>query len=61
MRRGRRNRAVWHRWFAWKPVLLDGGGPWVWLEAVERRVRVENNYGGTVVHRHYRDLQHKDD
>lgn len=26
----------WHRWFAWRPVLVDR--TWVWLETVERRL-----------------------
>lgn len=25
----------WHRWFAWRPVLVNGF--WVWLERIERR------------------------
>jgi len=25
----------WHRWFAWRPVDVDGS--WVWLEFVERK------------------------
>jgi hypothetical protein len=31
----------WHLWFAWHPILLDGGshepGRWLWLEKVWRR------------------------
>jgi hypothetical protein len=30
-----KNRANWHRWFAWYPVSIDG--QLVWLEIVERR------------------------
>lgn len=26
---------IWHRWFAWRPVLTRGGS-WVWLRYVER-------------------------
>lgn len=29
-------RFTWHRWFAWRPVRLQHGGGWVWLESVER-------------------------
>ena len=34
-----RDKARWHEWFAWRPVLLDGPSPrtWVWLERIERR------------------------
>lgn len=27
---------VWHRWFAWHPVVLDRKS-WVWLEWVDRK------------------------
>ncbi len=27
----------WHRWFAWRPVKLDGGKEWAWLEMLNRR------------------------
>ncbi len=27
----------WKRWFAWRPVKLDGGGEWKWLTTVYRR------------------------
>lgn len=28
----------WHRWFAWRPVRMDGGYVIVWLEMVERKL-----------------------
>lgn len=28
--------AQWHRWFAWKPVYVEGGDR-VWFEAIDRR------------------------
>jgi hypothetical protein len=33
-------RSEWHRWFAWFPVRVpsDGGGHWVWLETIWRRI-----------------------
>ena len=27
--------AEWHRWWAWRPVIVDG--QWVWGERIERR------------------------
>ena len=31
------DKACWHRWFAWRPVILDETSQWVWLEWIERR------------------------
>ena len=34
------SRSEWHRWFAWRPVVVvteDGSENWVWLEIVERK------------------------
>jgi hypothetical protein len=33
----RRNLREWHRWFAWRPVLLVDGRT-AWLEIVDRRL-----------------------
>ncbi len=40
-RKSRRDRkAEWHYWFAWYPVTITGTGLRVWLETVDRRVRI---------------------
>src|SRR5262249_15420713 len=34
-------RSMWHRWFAWRPIVMknvDGFDQWVWLEYVERKL-----------------------
>lgn len=34
---------IWHSWFAWYPVVVELSGrkyTWVWLETVERSVRM---------------------
>ncbi len=37
------SRSDWHRWFAWRPVVVNTGEGsqyweyWVWLEVVERK------------------------
>ena len=41
--------AMWHRWFAWYPVVLEDGGmagqKKVWLESIERQGRfVDSRY-----------------
>lgn len=28
-------KAVWHRWFAWKPVKVNG--KWAWMKFVQRK------------------------
>jgi hypothetical protein len=38
----------WHRWFAWRPVILSGrGGYWgvIWLRSVDRRWTEDINPG----------------
>ena len=35
----------WHRWFAWRPVELNAAGQTVWLEYVERRICLVDEYG----------------
>ena len=45
-----RDRAVWHRWFAWRPVKLMDGRI-VWLEEVERR---EQELGFDITDTYYR-------
>jgi len=40
-------RSTWHRWFAWRPVVMknvDACDQWVWLEYVERK-RSHGPYG----------------
>jgi len=31
---------VWHEWFAWRPVKVNGG--WVWLRTIMRRLVFPN-------------------
>jgi hypothetical protein len=42
-----KRRSVWHRWFAWYPVVVSVEGEfdhWVWLEHLERKWSV-GGYG----------------
>ena len=35
-----KRRSVWHRWFAWYPVIVsveEESDHWVWLETLERK------------------------
>jgi hypothetical protein len=38
------DRFEWHRWFAWRPVVIGRNGnyrEWVWWEWIERKVEDE--------------------
>lgn len=37
----------WHRWFAWHPVNLWESRETAWLELVERRISIADEYGIT--------------
>jgi hypothetical protein len=53
-----RRRSVWHRWFAWYPVVVsvEGGvDHWVWFERLERKWSV-GGYGDQKGHWRYRHL-----
>ena len=50
------SQSLWHRWFAWRPIVMkiDGGLEyWVWLERVERKWS-HGKYGKT--HWRYRPV-----
>jgi len=51
-----KRRSVWHRWFAWHPVLVSVGEEfacWVWLETLERKWSI-GRYGDRKGHWRYR-------
>lgn len=54
---GRRlNLTYWHKWFAWRIVLLDTGR-FVWLQFVERRLEYVAHYDGLDIERYYRMIK----
>jgi len=34
-------RENWHKWFAWRPIILDDGR-WAWLQFVQRKILYSN-------------------
>jgi hypothetical protein len=48
-----RDNEDWHKWFAWRPVVVDGR--WVWLETVERKLTYPHSIGG-FIWRDYRNV-----
>jgi len=51
-----KQRSVWHRWFAWHPVIVsvkDEVDHWVWLERLERKWS-DGRYGDQKGHWRYR-------
>ena len=46
----------WHRWFAWRIVLLDTGRC-VWLQFIERRFEYVFGYDGKDRLRSYREIK----
>jgi hypothetical protein len=51
-----RRRSVWHRWFAWYPVIVsveEEFDHWVWLERLERKWSL-GRYGDQKGHWRYR-------
>jgi hypothetical protein len=52
-----RRRSVWHRWFAWHPVVVkvhDEFDHWVWFECLERKWSIGKYGGGLWRYRHPR-------
>jgi len=50
-------RSVWHRWFAWYPVVVrahDEFDHWVWFERLERKWSIGKYGGGHWRYRHPR-------
>jgi len=44
--------AVWHRWFAWHPIVCEG--KWVWMETVCRRGELKGWYDASWYEWEYR-------
>jgi len=50
-----RRRSVWHRWFAWHPVIVsveEEFDHWVWFERLERKWSLGKYGGGHWRYRH---------
>jgi hypothetical protein len=39
----KKDKTVWHKWFAWRPVKVDE--VWVWGETIERQEIYDKNFG----------------